>query len=201
MRRAKKYGGFLGTKARTRGLIHRYAPKRFVGSCNLEVVPPPPLAQRIALGLMHATQVATPFHRPGWVYEEKVDGYRIAAMKAGDGTRLTSRNGIQRTKRFRELAQALGSRFEWLRGQREALIEEREQLTRELAQLAEAVAAGGQLSALLGAMRTKQTRVNEIGKPSSATFVYTPRGGWPKCCGTSKAPAKSSLLSSPLRLW
>lgn len=27
---------------------------------------PPPLAQRIALGLMHATQVATPFHRLGW---------------------------------------------------------------------------------------------------------------------------------------
>jgi ATP-dependent DNA ligase len=40
-------------------------------------VTPLPLAQRIALGLMHATQVATPFHRPGWVYEEKVDGYRI----------------------------------------------------------------------------------------------------------------------------
>lgn len=30
-----------------------------------EVVPPPPLAQRIALGLMHATPVATLFHRPG----------------------------------------------------------------------------------------------------------------------------------------
>jgi ATP-dependent DNA ligase len=72
-------------------------------------VPPPPLAQRIALGLMHATPVATPFHRPGCVYEEKVDGYRIAAMKAGDGTRLISRNGIQRTKRFPELVQALGS--------------------------------------------------------------------------------------------
>jgi len=86
---------------------------------------------------MHATQVATPFHRPGWVYEEKVDGYRMAAMKAGDGTRLISRNGIQHTKRFSELVQALDSlsadafildgevavydralisRFEWLRG-------------------------------------------------------------------------------------
>ena len=54
---------------------------------------PPPLAQRIALGLTHATQVATPFHRPGWVYEEKVDGldgYRMAAMKAGDGTAVAS---------------------------------------------------------------------------------------------------------------
>jgi len=86
---------------------------------------------------MHATQVATPFHRPGWVYEEKVDGYRMAALKAGDGTRLISRNGIQHTKRFPELVQAfdslsadaflldgevavydraLISRFAWLRG-------------------------------------------------------------------------------------
>ena len=89
---------------------------------------------------MHATQVATPFHRPGCVYEEKVDGYRMAAMKAGDGTRLISRNGIQHTKRFPELVQAfdslsadaflldgevavydraLISRFEWLRGRPE----------------------------------------------------------------------------------
>lgn len=58
---------------------------------------------------MHATQVATPFHRPGWVYEEKVDGYRMAAMRADDGTRLISRNGIQHTKRFPELVQALDS--------------------------------------------------------------------------------------------
>jgi len=41
--------------------------------------------------------------------EEKVDGYRMAAMKAGDGTRLISRNGIQHTKRFPELVQALNS--------------------------------------------------------------------------------------------
>jgi hypothetical protein len=74
---------------------------------KLEEVTPPPLAQRIALGLMHATQVATPFPWPGWVYEEKVDGYRMAARKADDGTRLISRNGIQHTKRFPELVQAL----------------------------------------------------------------------------------------------
>src|SRR5260370_41568795 len=56
---------------------------------------------------MHATQVATPFHRPGWICEEKVDGYRMAAMKAGDDIRLISRNGIQHTERFPELVQAL----------------------------------------------------------------------------------------------
>jgi hypothetical protein len=42
-------------------------------------------------------------------------------------------------------------------------LKEREQLTRELARLAEAVAAGGQLPVLLGAMQTKQRRVSEIG--------------------------------------
>jgi hypothetical protein len=86
---------------------------------------------------MHATQVATPFHRPGWVYEEKVDGYRMAALIVDDSPRLISRNGIQHTKRFPQLVEALAalpakafildgevavydqaliSRFEWLRG-------------------------------------------------------------------------------------
>jgi hypothetical protein len=42
---------------------------------------------------MAPTFVAQPFHRAGWVYEEKVDGldgYRMAAMKAGDGTAVAS---------------------------------------------------------------------------------------------------------------
>ena len=86
---------------------------------------------------MHATQVATPFHRPGWVYEEKVDGYRMAALKTRESLNLISRNGIHHAKRFPELVQALDalpadafildgevavydraliSRFEWLRG-------------------------------------------------------------------------------------
>jgi bifunctional non-homologous end joining protein LigD len=101
-------------------------------------VTPPPLAQRIALGLMHAAQVAIPFHRPGWVYEEKVDGFRMVARKEGPRVSLTSRQGKEFTRRFPELAKALAglgaesavldaevavfdrqliSRFEWLRGQ------------------------------------------------------------------------------------
>ncbi len=31
--------------------------------------------------LMHATQVAQPFHTPGWVYEEKYDGWRMLVVK------------------------------------------------------------------------------------------------------------------------
>jgi ATP-dependent DNA ligase len=42
---------------------------------------------------MHPTQVREPFHRPGWVYEEKVDGWRILAYKDGPSLRLLSRNG------------------------------------------------------------------------------------------------------------
>src|SRR4029453_7084381 len=33
---------------------------------------------------MQPTQVMQPFHRDGWVYEEKVDGWRILAYKDGD---------------------------------------------------------------------------------------------------------------------
>ena len=85
---------------------------------------------------MHATQVARPFHNRGWVYEEKVDGYRMVACKADSAVQLVSRAGRDHTRRFAQLADALGglkaktftldgevaifdrnlvSRFEWLR--------------------------------------------------------------------------------------
>jgi len=48
-----------------------------------------------------------PFHRDGWVYEEKVDGWRMLAYKDGRRVRLISRNGIDHTWRFAELAAAV----------------------------------------------------------------------------------------------
>ena len=36
---------------------------------------------------MATTQVPHPFHRPGWVYEEKVDGWRVLAYKDAAGRR------------------------------------------------------------------------------------------------------------------
>jgi ATP-dependent DNA ligase len=92
---------------------------------------------------MPPTLVACPFHREGWVYEEKYDGWRLVAHKTDDHVRLVSRNGLDHTRRFAELAatvsalpattlildgevaifdEQLVSRFEWLRRQnREAV--------------------------------------------------------------------------------
>ena len=56
---------------------------------------------------MAPTLVRPPFHRDGWVYEEKVDGWRILAYKDGPRVRLISRNAVDHTARFRELAAAI----------------------------------------------------------------------------------------------
>jgi bifunctional non-homologous end joining protein LigD len=58
---------------------------------------------------MLATLVREPFHKPGWVYEEKYDGYRILGYKEGPRVRLYSRNAIDRTDRFFDVAAAMSS--------------------------------------------------------------------------------------------
>jgi bifunctional non-homologous end joining protein LigD len=85
---------------------------------------------------MIPTEIREPFHRDGWVYEEKVDGWRILAHKDGDRVWLFSRINVDHARRFREIAAAvaampvptlvldgevaifderLRSRFDWLR--------------------------------------------------------------------------------------
>jgi bifunctional non-homologous end joining protein LigD len=85
---------------------------------------------------MIPTLVAKPFHREGWVYEEKIDGYRMLAYKDGRKVRLVSRNRVDHTPRYPNVAaairqlpsktlvldgelavfdQQLRSRFDWLR--------------------------------------------------------------------------------------
>jgi bifunctional non-homologous end joining protein LigD len=56
---------------------------------------------------MLPTLVHTPFHRPGWIYEEKYDGERILAYKEGDAVHLSSRNGKDKTARFPRIAAAI----------------------------------------------------------------------------------------------
>src|SRR5215471_1707519 len=90
-----------------------------------------PITRRMA-----PTLVREPFHRDGWIYEEKVDGWRLLAYKDRERVRLVSRNGRDLTRRFAAIAGAvakltarslvldgevaifdehLRSRFEWLR--------------------------------------------------------------------------------------
>lgn len=56
---------------------------------------------------MLATLVKDPFHRPGWVYEEKYDGDRILAYKEGERIRLLSRNAKDHTERFGQITAAI----------------------------------------------------------------------------------------------
>jgi bifunctional non-homologous end joining protein LigD len=54
-----------------------------------------------------ATLVESPPEGDGWVHEIKYDGYRIAARAGGGDARLYSRNGLDWTERFPEVAAAL----------------------------------------------------------------------------------------------
>jgi len=56
---------------------------------------------------MIPTLVPKPFHRDGWVYEEKVDGYRMVAYKERDRVRLVSRNGIDHAQRYPDVTAAI----------------------------------------------------------------------------------------------
>jgi len=59
---------------------------------------------------MAPTLVREPFHRDGWVYEEKVDGWRMLAYKDGARVRLVSCNGRDHTRRFASIAAAVAIR-------------------------------------------------------------------------------------------
>jgi len=56
---------------------------------------------------MLATLSQRPFHRAGWVYEEKYDGFRILAYKEGTRVSLLSRNGKDRTQTYANIAAAV----------------------------------------------------------------------------------------------
>ena len=58
---------------------------------------------------MLATLVDAPFHRPGWIWEEKYDGIRLIAVKDGRRVRLITRNDKDRTAGFPEVAAALAA--------------------------------------------------------------------------------------------
>jgi len=52
---------------------------------------------------------AAPLHRPGWVYEETVDGWRIIAYNDGAHVRLIGRRGVDHRNRFPDLVGAIAA--------------------------------------------------------------------------------------------
>jgi bifunctional non-homologous end joining protein LigD len=58
---------------------------------------------------MLATLVDEPFHLPGWVYEEKYDGFRFLAYKEGRRVTLLTRNMKDRTGEFADVAKAVAA--------------------------------------------------------------------------------------------
>ena len=56
---------------------------------------------------MLATLIAEPFDSPGWIYEEKYDGYRLLAYKEGSRVTLLSRNDKGKTAAFSPIAAAI----------------------------------------------------------------------------------------------
>lgn len=58
---------------------------------------------------MLATLVPSPFHQPGWLYEEKYDGFRFLAYKEGRRVALLTRNMKDRTEEFAEVAAAVAA--------------------------------------------------------------------------------------------
>jgi len=94
------------------------------------------MVTRTAPTPMQPTQIARPFRDEGWVYEEKVDSWRMLAYRIAGTVKLVSRNGRDHTSRFPAIVAALReldatalildgevavydvrlvSRFEWLR--------------------------------------------------------------------------------------
>jgi bifunctional non-homologous end joining protein LigD len=58
---------------------------------------------------MLATLVAAPFHRPGWIWEEKYDGIRLIAVMDGRRVRLFTRNDKDRSDDFPEIVAGLAA--------------------------------------------------------------------------------------------
>lgn len=56
---------------------------------------------------MMAQLARTPFHDPAWLFEPKLDGYRMLAFLHGGRLRLVSRRGIDYTRQFPSIVAAL----------------------------------------------------------------------------------------------
>jgi bifunctional non-homologous end joining protein LigD len=87
--------------------VHRIPASQLVPAGEIETMPS-------KLEPMHAESGDAPFNRPDWMWEPKLDGYRVLAFIDGQGVKLRSRRGLDYSATFpglcAELArQAAGS--------------------------------------------------------------------------------------------
>lgn len=68
----------------------------------------PPEALPEKLEPMHAELGEAPFNKPDWMWEPKLDGYRVLAFVGEDGVKLRSRRGLDLAQAFPALVADLG---------------------------------------------------------------------------------------------
>jgi bifunctional non-homologous end joining protein LigD len=62
-----------------------------------------------AAGLMLAETADTAFSRAGWLFEPKLDGYRVLTLRSGAGARLLTRNGNDCSDAYPEVTRAVAA--------------------------------------------------------------------------------------------
>jgi bifunctional non-homologous end joining protein LigD len=84
----------------------KYAPAHRIPADQL--APAGALAKMPAkLAPMHAGTASAPFNKPGWLWEPKLDGYRVLAFIDAQGVRLRSRRGLELAPSFPALCATL----------------------------------------------------------------------------------------------
>jgi bifunctional non-homologous end joining protein LigD len=79
---------------------HRIPASRLVPAGEVSPMPP-------KLEPMHAEIGAAPFNHPDWLWEPKLDGYRVIAFLSGKEVRLRSRRGLELAPAFPMLTEEL----------------------------------------------------------------------------------------------
>ena len=80
---------------------HRIPASRLVPSGKFEAMP-------ATIAPMLAEAGEAPFNRPDWIWEPKLDGYRVLAFIDEHGVKLRSRRGLELSTKFPGLAAELG---------------------------------------------------------------------------------------------
>jgi bifunctional non-homologous end joining protein LigD len=83
--------------------------RRIHAECLVPAGPIVPMPR--AVPPMLAETGDAPFDDPEWMWEPKLDGYRVIAHVSADGVRLRSRRGLELARTFPTLTAALGDQF------------------------------------------------------------------------------------------